>query len=265
MNNRILCPYVLLLVFATSSGVAEEREHDWLAIQDILMTSNDYLSLVREHWPKVNAGSLQSMAIVYDAMNNCGHFKSAIQQADNVDKLEILLADRAPEDVDFAKGMYYKCKGLVESFNEFPGWDRLRLRAALAGDSRSRVYIAFAYYYQRDTSPREEVPFSPAEYLTGAMQKGDPLVYGMIAHAQPALRLRTDNSTVTTVAWGILECRFRGDCDRPSSLRAHCNFMKQDCLEAANAGDGADTCGTVSADPSAYTLANHQSNGRQAP
>lgn len=242
MTGRLRMQMAFLFVVAQftvamSSASADEVDTDWLATQDILMTSNDYLALVREHWPKVSQGNVQSMAIVYDAMNNCGHFKSAIQQADNIDKLDALLTDRAPEDVRFAKGMYYKCRLLVDHYDEFPGWDRLRLRAALAGDSRSRIYIAFAYYYQRDTSPREEVPFSPAEFLTGAMLDGDPLVFGMIAHVQPALRLRTDYSTVTTVAWGLLECRFRGDCDEPASLRAHCYFMMPDCVEAENAFD----------------------------
>lgn len=225
----------ILVVSALSVCEASRADNVHLETQDILMVSNDYLAMVRDYWPRIRTGDAQAMTLVYEALNNCGHFKDAIEEADDVDTLEGLLADRHPKDINFAKGMYFKCKGLVEHYDEFPDWQRLRLRAAQSGDSRSRVFIAFAYYYDRDKSPRDEVPFSPGEYLTGAMLEGDPLVFGMIAHAEPALRLRNDSSPLTTVAWGLLECRYRGDCDQPSSLRVHCFLMMPACLEAETA------------------------------
>lgn len=49
--------------------------------------------------------------------------------------------------------------------------------------------------------------------------------------------MRNDNSPLTTVAWGLLECRYRGDCDRPSSMRVHCFLMMPACLESETAAE----------------------------
>lgn len=235
MDMKTLLPVSILFLGLAWTCAWSQPDNPHLRAQDILLTSNDYLELVREYWPKIGTGNVQAMAIAFDALNNCSHFKSAIRSADNVDDLEELLSDRHPQDVVFAKGVFYKCKGLVDRYDEFPGWQRLRLRAALAGDLPSRIFMAFNYYRNRDTSPRAEVPFSPAEFLTGAMLAGDPTVFVMIALAPPQLRLRTDISKLTTIAWRLLECRFRGDCDEPTSLKEYCAYMVPECLEANNA------------------------------
>jgi len=149
LNNLVLaaCLSVLCAAPAGSSETA--------TTQDLLNTSNDYLELVREYWPKIRLGDSQAMAVTYDALNNCGHFKNEIATAESIDDLDKLLSGRGPGDLRFAKGIYFKCKTLVHHYAEFPGWQDLRLRAALAGNIRSKVFVTLEFYRFRDERPRE--------------------------------------------------------------------------------------------------------------
>lgn len=108
---------------AVYDDAAEQR------IYRLLRTTDDLLPLVREHWPQAQNGDVHAMVIAFNAINNCSTFESAFRRAESIDDLDALLSTRHPRDREFAKGIYFKCKGLVERLDEFPGWRNLRLRA----------------------------------------------------------------------------------------------------------------------------------------
>ena len=176
----------------------------------------------------------RAITVVFAALNNCNHFKDEIETADNVDELEDMLSGRNPNDIVFAKGSYYQCKRLVENFAEFPAWEGLRLRAAIAGDTESAIWMAFEYYRRKEELPREAFPYSPGAFLTGAMAAGHSMVFGMIAETAPYYDLVRNKSRVTRVAWWLVGCKFRDDCGKPESMHNLCNFMAPECTQFEN-------------------------------
>lgn len=217
---------------STVHGQSEDR-----ALPQILTTSNDYLELVRQNWPKIRVGDVLAMTVTYAALNNCGNFKDEISAAENVDDLEASLQGRGPQEILFAKGIYYKCKRLVENYAEFPGWGGLRLRAALAGDITSKIWMAFEYYHNKDKQPRENTPYSPGAFLTDAMAAGHHMVFGMIAENGPYYDILQDKSQTTRIAWWLLSCKYRDDCDKPDSMNIMCIFMVPECVGSENLFD----------------------------
>ena len=206
-------------------------------VPQILSTSNDYLELVRRYWPRISRGDVLAMTVSYAAMNNCGNFKEEISAADNVDDLESLLQGKHPNDILFAKGIYYKCKRLVENYGEFPGWNGLRLRAALAGDIPSKIWMAFEYYSNKKQQAREEIPYSPGAFLTDAMAAGHHMVFGMIAETGQHYDILEDKSQTTRIAWWLLSCKYRDDCAEPESMNVMCTFMVPECVGSQNLYD----------------------------
>jgi hypothetical protein len=233
MKRYLVCLIlaVPLNVLCGAPAVASQTE----AIQNLLNTSNDYLELVREYWPKISLGDSLAMAVSYDALNNCWHFKDEIAQAESVDDLDELLSSRHPQDLKFAKGIYYKCRTLVHHYAEFLGWQDLRLRAALSGDIRSKVTISLDFYRLRDERPRELLPFSPGEFLIEAMRSGDSMVFTAIGTLGVSYGLRLDTSPTTSVAWQLVSCKLRGNCGHPSSMKVFCAFMTPECTKWKNA------------------------------
>ncbi len=230
-------PVILLLLlvsigltsFSTAFGETKDQ-----TIPQILSASNDFLDLVRQYWPKIGSGDLQAMTVSYEALNNCANFKDEISAADNVDDLEASLQGRHPETIRFGKGVYFKCKRLVEHYAEFPGWRGLRLQAALAGDIRSKIWLVRQYYHNKDKRPREDFPYSPGAFLIDAMTAGHPMVFGVIASSAPYYDLLQDKSQTTVVAWWLLSCKYRDDCDKPESLTTYCIFMSPECIAFEN-------------------------------
>lgn len=221
-------PRLLLAAACCLFGAKQAAASETAEIQQLLDTSSDYLELVREYWPKIS-GDAMAMTIVYDALNNCSTFEKEISRANSVDDLDALLAGRHPTDVKFGKAIYYKCKPLLDHLAEFPGWRGLRLRAAQAGDVRSKVLVSLEYYRYRDQRPRESIRFSPAGYLVEALQTRDPFPFKVIGVMGVGYGLRLDDSTTTTVAWQLASCRLSGDCDDPSSMKTYCAFMTPEC------------------------------------
>lgn len=232
MQRAVVFAFLIGLWPAMAS--AGQLQSSQQSFAEILRDSNDYLDLVREYWPRVANGDVLAMTVVFAALNNCDQFKDEIKTAENVDELEELLSGRNPTDVLFAKGSYYKCKRLADDFAEFPGWEGLRLRAALAGDTDSAIWMAFEYYRRKDELPREAFPYSPAAFLTDAMAAGQSMVFGMIAETAPYYELVRDKSRVTRVAWWLVSCKFRDDCDKPESMHNLCNFMAPECTRFEN-------------------------------
>lgn len=226
--------YLILAVPLIVPRVVPAATSQTQAVQDILNTSNDYLELVRKYWPKISLGDVQAMTVSFDALNNCWHFKDEIAQAESVDDLDELLSGRHPGDAKFAKAVYFKCRILVHHYDEFPGWQDLRLRAALAGDIRSKVSMVFDFYRFRDERPRESFPFSPGGFLVEAMRSGDSMVFSAIGSMGVDYGLRLDTSPTTSIAWQLVSCRLRGDCGDSSSMKVFCSFMTPECVRWKN-------------------------------
>lgn len=233
MKRRLA--YLILAAALTLIRSAPAAPSETQTIQHILNTSNDYLELAREYWPKISLGDTQAMTLSHEALNNCWHYKDEIAQAESVDDLDELLSGRHPGEGKFAKGVYFKCKRLVHNYDEFPGWQDLRLRAALAGDVRSRVLMAFDFYRFRNERTRESFPFSPGGFLVEAMRSGDPMVFSVIGILGVDYGLRLDVSPITSVAWQLVSCRLRGDSGDPSSMSVFCSFMSPECVQWTNA------------------------------
>ena len=204
-----------------------------MTTQDLLRYSNDYLELVEEYWPGAQSGDLLAMTTVYGALNNCNTFKAEIQNAESIDDLDELLAHRHQNDLGFAKGIYFQCKALVSNMDRFSGWEKLQFKAALAGDIESKIWIAFGYYLGRYKHTREDLPFSPAEFLTDAMQARHPMVFGMTAAYAPAGPLKDDSPEIKT-AWFLLSCKYDELCTKPESMRSLCRFQTEECTQADN-------------------------------
>ena len=233
MKRLLMCLVLVLPPAVVHAAPAAQAQT--AAIQDLLNTSNDYLELVREYWPKIRQGDAQAMTVCYDALNNCGHFKDAIAQAESIDDLDELLASRHSNDRKFARGIYYKCRNLVRHYDEFPGWQDLRLRAALAGDIRSKIFVTLDYYRHRDERPRELLAFSPAEFLIDAMTSGDSMVFAAIGGLGVKYGLRKDTTQTTSIAWELVSCKLRGNCGDASSMGVFCAFMTSECSQYSSA------------------------------
>ena len=202
--------------------------------QDILNTSNNYLTLVREYWPRISRGDVQAMTVTYDALNNCWHFKDSISQATSIDDLDHLLKDSHTSQLEFARGIYFRCKQLVENFEEFPGWQDLRLRAAIAGDVRSKLFMIYDFYRFRQEMPRESFPFSPGAFLIDVLQSNESMVFSSIGGMGVDYGMLQDTSPTTSLAWILISCDIRGDCDKSSSMEVFCAHMTPECRESAN-------------------------------
>jgi hypothetical protein len=85
-------------VLPTAAADAQETQKT----QQILNTSNNYLELVREYWPRISLGNVQAMTVTYDALNNCWHFRDSISKAESIDDLDTLLADSHVSQLEFA-------------------------------------------------------------------------------------------------------------------------------------------------------------------
>ena len=234
--RTVLALLLLSSVWITSASTAQSLAEDQ-SVPRLLTTSNDYLELVREYWPRIGQGDILAMTVTYAALNNCGNFRKEISTADNVDELDASLQGRHPNDILFAKGIYHKCKRLVDNFAEFPGWDTLRLRAALAGDISSKIWMASEYYHNKGKQPREDFPYSPGEFLTDAMASGHYMVFGLIAETGPYYDILQDKSTTTRVAWWLLSCKYRDDCSTLGSMNVMCTYMVPECVGARNLYD----------------------------
>lgn len=207
-----------------------------LDAKEVLVRSNDYLATLNEYWPRISKGDAEAMAISYDLLNNCFNFKDEIQRAADINELEQILVEQSHNSRDFGLGVYYKCKRLVEVFDQYPGWEKLRLRAALAGNQRAQVALVRDFYMDRKNLglPREAFPFSPAAFLTSAIEDRYPDAAYIISLGVHPWGPRKDALNVTSAAWLLVYCDFRGDCSAASSMRIYCIMMTPECQRYAN-------------------------------
>jgi len=227
----------LLLLVSVGLNTANADVEDQ-TFEQILSRSDDYLSLARQYWPKAGEGDALAMSISYEALNSCIRYKDEISAADNVYDLEASLTGRwHPTAIHLAMGVYSKCKRLVEHYAEFPDWETLRFRAAVAGDMRFKTWMAIYYYENKNRRPREYFSYSPGEFLTDAMTAGHPTAFNLIAHFGPHTDILQDKSLTTVVAWSLLSCKYRDDCATPESLLFDCMYTVPECVGAVSAFD----------------------------
>lgn len=218
-----------------NAHAANDAENSRLG--DVLNTSNNWLELVEEYWPKIDDGDVDAMVLTYNAINNCDTFKDAYLAADSIDDLPELLVGRNPEDIKFASGQYFRCRDLVRNVDRFPGWAGLRLRAALAGEPSSMTLLVVDFYRLKDVQPRESLPFSPGQFITSLMDIQYPPIFDMIGVYGRYYGILEDHSRTAELAWQILACEFRDVCDKPESIKQYCAYMTSECVEAKNLYD----------------------------
>ena len=235
MQLRLLTIFCGLVVAAPSAFAGNDKENQRLG--NILYTSNNWYELVNEYWPRSRLGDVDAMVISYNALNNCYTFKDAVLAAESIDEIRLLLAGRAEEDILFAEGQYFRCKELVNHFDEFPDWQGLRIRAAMAGDHSSMVWAAIDYYRLQNEISREEITYSPGEFLVQLMVAGYPPVFDMIGDYGRYYDILNDPSDESQLAWLLLACKFRDICDKAESIKQYCAYMMQECMNAENLYD----------------------------
>ena len=145
------------------------------------------------------------------------------------------MAGQHPEMLKFGRGIFYKCKQLVERFDWYPGWEQLRLRAALAGDRASRLALVRDFYRYRLERPREEFPFSPAQFVLDALGDRDPMIFNLIEAIDAPWGLRERNGPVVSAAWALVFCHYYGNCESRESMERYCVFMAPECTRYRNA------------------------------
>ncbi len=202
---------------------------------DLILYSNDYAELVEEYWPRIRLGDVDAMVVSFEALNNCWHFREAISASNDLDEFDNEMAGQSLNMLKIGRGFFYKCKQLVERFDWYPGWKQLRLRAALAGDRASRLALVRDFYRYRLERPREEFPFSPAQFVLDALGDRDPEIFNVIAVIDAPWGLRERNGPVVSAAWGLAYCHYKGNCESRESMERYCVFMAPECTRYQNA------------------------------
>jgi hypothetical protein len=224
-------------VTAAGSSAFASNDKENQRMGNILNTANNWYELVREYWPKSQLGDVDGMVVSYNALNNCYTYKDAVLAAESIDDIKRLLAGRTESDILFAQGLYFRCKELVNHFDEFPDWQGLRIRAAMGGDHSSMVSAAIDYYRLRNELHREEFPYSPGEFLMQLMVAGYPPVFDLIGEYGRHYGILNDPSDEVQIAWFLLACKFRDVCDKPESIKQYCAYMMPECMNAENLYD----------------------------
>lgn len=235
MKARVTIAIVVMLSLFWNSSSSRET-HRLEPTQEILLRSNDYLDLLRRYWPRIRLGDVEAMVVSYEALNNCSYFREAIQKSENINDFDALMANEQQGMREFGRGIYYKCRELVDHYDDYPGWERLRLNAALAGDRYSQLMVVNDFYRYRGQNgfSRENISFSPAEFLIAALEDRDSKVCSLIAAAEAPGGMRKDSSKVTTAAWMLVGCEYNDNCEDPSSMEVFCTMMSSECTKYAN-------------------------------
>ncbi len=202
---------------------------------DLLMYSNNYFDLLQEHWPRIRLGDADSMSVAFNTLNNCSFFAEKIRASESIDDFDLAMRDEHPEMQKFGHGIYFKCLDLVDHYAEYPGWQELRLRAALAGNTTEQLWLVKDFYRFRNERPRESFPYSPAGFLIDALEKGNRSALAIIAIGEAPWGVRIDNDPLVSLAWLLLICDYSNDCDKASSMKRDCAFMTDNCLKYGNA------------------------------
>ncbi len=197
----------------------------------LLIHSNNYYELLLEHWPRISLGDADSMSIAFNTLNNCSFFAEKIRASESIDDFDLAMRDEHPEMQKFGHGIYFKCMELVNHYEDYPGWQDLRLRAGLAGNTTEQLLLVKDFYRFRNERPRESFPYSPADFLTNALNHGNRLALAVIAIGEAPWGVRIDNDPLVSLAWLLLICDYSGDCDKASSMKRECEIMSDNCLK----------------------------------
>lgn len=222
------------VVFACLSALAfpvhADFEDDPFS-SDLMLYSNNYLELLREHWPRISLGDADSMSISFNTLNNCSFFAEKIRESESIDDFDLAMRGEHPAMQKFGHAIYFKCLDLVEHYEDYPGWRDLRLRAALAGNSIQQLQLVKDFYRFRNERPRESFPYSPAGFLIDALDKGNRYALAIIATGEAPWGVRTDSDPLVSVAWLLLICEYSKDCDKASSMKRDCVIMSDQCMK----------------------------------
>jgi len=203
--------------------------------QDILMRSNDYADVLAEYWPRISRGDANAMAVSFEALNDCWNFRDEISRASDINEFDEMMRKQSVTMQDYGRALFYKCKNIVDRFGEFPGWEKLRERAAIAGHRASRLFIVSDFYRFRHERPRESWPFSPAGFLIEALADKDPRVFVLIGTGSAPWGVRMDSSPVTSAAWLLVFCHYwEKDCSGRESMETQCMHQTERCLADEN-------------------------------
>ncbi len=225
--------FILVCLFALAFPANADFNEDPLS-SDLLIHSNNYLELLREHWPRISLGDADSMSVSFNTLNNCSFFAEKIRASESIDDFDLAMRNEHPEMQKFGHGIYFRCLELVDHYDDYPGWQELRLRAALAGNATEQLWLVKDFYRFRNERPRESFPYSPAGFLIDALDKGNRSALAIIAIGEAPWGVRIDNDPLISLAWLLLICDYRSDCDKASSMKRPCEFMTDDCLKYGN-------------------------------
>jgi Na+-transporting methylmalonyl-CoA/oxaloacetate decarboxylase gamma subunit len=215
-----------------SSATADNAMHPILA--EYLETDN-WLDFVQKYWDRAQAGEVEAMVRVHDALSTCSLFQKEINASETKEELETKLRESRHEtDVNVGVSVFEKCKPLVSELHNFPGWGQLLFQAALAGHPQSKARVVIDYYINREYIDRDELPYSPAEFLIEAMESHQPEVFAMVGSFAEYYSILEDTSDSNTYGWKLLGCRFGMECDTDKHFKAGCATSPPEC-------DGAET------------------------
>ncbi len=234
IHCRISTIVAVCCLFATVPIRAADSDN---AIKQMLLRSNDYLGVVQSYWPRAAQGDIEAMIVVYNALNDCSWFSDKIRESDDINEFETLMRREDPNNLVYGRGIFYRCRNLVEHYDDYLGWEDLRLRAALAGDRGSRVmlvgeYFFYAHFYD---VPREAFSYSPAAWLIEAIENRDSRMFSILAEAgESTPGMRDDMSPTVTAAWKLVTCHYGTDCSVPESMEDYCLYMTDECGQFDN-------------------------------
>ena len=194
------------------------------------LESDNWFEFLQKYWDRAQGGEIEPMVRVYEALNTCRVFQEAIRKSESREELESKLRVTHHEtDVKVGLMVFERCKPLVTEFNQFPDWERLKFQAALAGHPQSKARMVVDYYSYRKTVDREDVPFSPAEFLIEALASHEPEVFAIVGGFGKHNGMLVDTSDANTYGWKLLSCRFGLECDTDKHLRALCTTSPAEC------------------------------------
>ena len=214
--------------FSAAEEIGAERD-------DVFLHSEDYAELVEANWPRIALGDVDAMYISFTALNNCWHFKDAVRASESLEEFDKEMEGEHPGMIRFGRRIFSRCKRLVERYDWYPGWEQLRLRAALAGDRQSRLDVVRDFYRFRFERPREDFPYSPAQFVLEALDDRDPMLFGVIAITDAPWGLREQNGPIVKTAWFLVYCRYKGNCDSRESMKITCAAQNPACNRYENA------------------------------
>ncbi len=234
---------ITCLIVPTGDRLAAEEDLSDGTLVDVeqaFLESEDYYYFAKTYWARAASGDTYAMVMVHNALMWCDGMAEAIRRLPDAEAF----AEKARKNPnlankEFAQTMYHRCYNVAHHFDEFPGWESLRVQAALAGHSMAQVWTAIDMYVleSRGETDLNYEGLTPGPLLIQALASRDPSVYGHIGEAGSQYGLLEDPSEVNARAWQLLACRFGRDCKSRASLDVYCATNFPNC-HTANSLEG---------------------------